>query len=256
MAEVWPEDQLSADRFLGGKLQLIQPKSGYRAGIDPVLLAASVPAASGDTVLDLGCGAGAALLCLGRRVPGLSLTGLELQPSYADLARRNAALNQLGAEIVNGDLQQMPACITQRQFSHVIANPPYFDRCTGTRAQDAGREAALGEDTPLADWIASAAKRVAPKGTVTVIQRAERMPALLSAMASHLGSLEALPLIPRPGRTARLILLRGRKGGRADFKLHHGWVLHEGNSHPGDRENYTNATACVLRDGAALQFSQ
>jgi hypothetical protein len=35
---------LSDDAFLGGKLQLLQPEKGYRAGIDAVLLAASVPA--------------------------------------------------------------------------------------------------------------------------------------------------------------------------------------------------------------------
>lgn len=74
--------------FLGGRLQLLQPRRGYRAGLDPVLLAASVAARPGQAVLELGCGVGTALLCLGARVPGLSLTGVELQPDYAALARR------------------------------------------------------------------------------------------------------------------------------------------------------------------------
>ena len=60
MAEGWPEDRLSTDAFLGGKLRILQPRDGYRAGIDPVLLAASIPARAGDRVLDLGCGAGVA----------------------------------------------------------------------------------------------------------------------------------------------------------------------------------------------------
>ena len=87
------DSELSCNEFLGGRVRLWQPLSGYRAGVDPVLLAASVPATAGQTVLELGCGAGAAILCLAARVPGLHLTGVELQPAYADLARRNAAEN-------------------------------------------------------------------------------------------------------------------------------------------------------------------
>ena len=255
MADGWSDDQLSSDDFLGGRLRLFQPKRGYRAGIDPVLLAASIPARRGDTALELGCGVGTALLCLGRRVPGLSLTGIELQEGYADLARRNATENALQAEIVTADLAQMPDSLTQRQFTHVLANPPYFDRRTSTPARDGGRETALGETQPLASWVEAAARRTAPKGTVTFIHRAEKLPDLLFAAARHLGSLEVLPLIPRPGRDARLILMRGRKGGKAEFKLHDGWVLHAGASHEADAENYTSATACILRDGNGLMFS-
>ncbi len=255
MAEGWPEDQLSSDEFLGGQLRICQPRQGYRAGIDPVLLAASIPARSGDTVLELGCGAGTALFCLARRVPGLTLTGIELQPAYANLARRNAARNGLTAEIVTADLADLPTNVTRRQFTHVMANPPYYDRKAGPSAADPGRETALGEGVPLAAWVAMAAKRTAPRGYATFIHMADRLPDLLHAAVAHLGSLEVLPLIPRPGRAARRFLLRGRKGGRGAFRLHDGWVLHDGPAHPGDRENYTGATARVLRDGAVLPFS-
>ena len=254
MSDPWPAEALSQDAFLGGRLTLAQPKTGYRAGIDPVLLAASVPARSGQNLLDLGCGAGAAMLCCAARVPGVALTGLELQPSYAWLAEKNANANGINAEVHCGDLTQMPEALRQSQFDHVIANPPYFDRRASTAATDAGRETAMGEATPLSDWVHQAAKRTAPKGTVTMIQRADRLPELLAAFTRHLGSVELLPLIPRQGKPARLILIRGRKGGRADFRLHDGWLLHEGPHHDGDRENYTAATACILRDGTPLPF--
>lgn len=254
MADSPAGDTLTCDRFLGGQLDIWQPKSGYRAGVDPVLLAASVPARSGQSVLDLGCGAGVATLCLGRRIPGLHLTGLELQPGYADLARRNAAKNGIDMEVLTGDLTDMPAALRQSRFDHVIANPPYFDRSAGTAAQDPGREVAFGEQTPLAEWMNAASKRTVPGGFVTFIQRAERFAELLGLAERHLGSLEVLPLIPRRGRTARLVLVRGQKGGRAELRLHDAWVLHEGEVHDGDRENYSEATACILRRGAALPF--
>ncbi len=248
------EAELSHDAFLGGRLVIAQPKDGYRAGVDPVLLAASVPARAGDRVLDLGCGGGVAGLCVGARVPGVILTGLEVQPAYAELARRNALANDLALDVVTGDLAQMPDALRQQQFDHVIANPPYFDRRHSTAARDSDRELAMGEDLPLAGWVRAAARRVAQKGSVTFIQRAERLPDLLAAMTIHLGSLEVLPLIPRRGRAARLGLLRGRKGGRAGFRLHDGWLLHEGSEHGLDGENYTSATSQVLRKAADLPF--
>lgn len=246
--------QLTCDGFLGGRLRIWQPARGYRAGVDPVLLAAAVPARQGQSVLELGCGAGVAVLCLGRRVPGLRLTGLERQPSYADLARRNGVENGIGLEVVVGDLAMMPAGLRERRFDHVIANPPYFDRARRTAAADPGREAALSEVTPLADWVAQAARRCAPGGHVSIIQAAERLPDLLTHAARHLGSIEVLPLIARRGRDAGRVLMRARKGGRAGFRLHDGWLLHAGAAHDGDRENYTPATASVLRDGGALPF--
>ena len=256
MANLWPDDVLRQDDFLGGKLRLFQPRQGYRSGMDAVLLAASVPARANDSVLELGCGAGVAILCLGRRVSGTSLYGLELQPEYAALAQRNAAENDQNLQIFTGDLAQMPESLKQQQFDHVLANPPYFLRSSSTKAPDAGRETAMGEETPLADWVEQAAKRTKPKGTVTFIQRAGRLPELLTHMSTHLGSLTVSPLIPRPGRQARLVLVQGQKGGRADFKLLDGWVLHEGQQHDGDRESYTKATSYVLREGHSMPLGE
>lgn len=251
------QDPVQSD-FLGGRVTAWQPVDGYRAGVDPVLLAASLPARSGQTALELGCGVGVASLCLMARVPGLAVTGLELQPVYAGLARRNAADNAIEKstrfEVLTGDLTALPDVLRQQQFDNVFANPPYFLRDRSTAARDAGRDIALGGDTPLEAWVEVAAKRCKPKGYVSFIQRIERLPALMAAMSTCLGSLQVLPLIPRRGRDAQLVLIRGRKNGRADFRLHDGLVLHDGARHEKDGDDYSEVAANVLRHGAALPF--
>ncbi|MGR3634849.1 MAG: tRNA1(Val) (adenine(37)-N6)-methyltransferase [Shimia sp.] len=247
-------DAVTENAFLGGQLSLVQPKKGYRAGVDPVLLAASVPAKSGQSVLELGCGIGAASFCLAARVPGLRLAAIEIQPQYAELARKNAARNGVEIDVFDGDLLTLPEPLRQIQFDHVIANPPYFDRDASTAADEPGREVAMGEATPLTDWVITAARRLRQGGYASFIHRTERLPDLLSAMSGRLGSVEVAPLQAREGRESGLVLVRGRKGGRADFRLHAPILMHLGARHEADGESYTPQIRAVLRDGAPLPF--
>lgn len=243
---------LTHDAFLGGKLRLRQPASGYRAGVDPVFLAASVPARSGQSVLELGCGAGAASLCLGRRVDGLRLSGLERQPLYADLARQNAAENGMDVQVYLGDLANMTAALREQSFDHVIMNPPYFLRERGSASPNQAREGALGEDTPLTSWVDQATRRLAPQGYLTLIQQAERLPAVLCAMDDRLGSIVVKPLCPRVGRPASLVIVQARKGAKGAFRLAAPLIVHQGMAHEKDCDHYMPDVAAILREGAAL----
>jgi len=246
----FPEDALSRDAFLCGRLHLWQPLKGYRAATDPVLLAAACPANPGESVLDLGCGAGAAALCLAARVAGLHLAGLELQPAYAALARRNAVENGFVMQVECGDLALMPRPL-RRDFDHVIANPPYYP-AGGTPSPEAGRARALQAEVPLGAWVEAAARRLAPGGWLTLICGADGLPQVLSALGAKMGSAAVLPLQPREGKAARRILLRARKGGKGAFRLLAPLVLHKGPAHDGDRESYTPTANAVLREGASL----
>ncbi len=249
---LFSNSDLTCNDFLGGRVRLWQPRSGYRAGVDPVLLAASVPATRGHTVLELGCGAGAAILCLLARVPGVSGVGVELQSPYAKLARRNAVENDAALEVVEANLSALPTDLKQRQFDHVIANPPYYRAGAHSPATDEGRSIALGEGTPLDVWFEVAAKRLAPRGYLHMIQKADRLPDMLAGCAGRLGSVEVLPLAARNGRAAELVILRARKGGRAAFQLHAPLILHAGDRHEKDGENYTTQVSAALRDGGAI----
>lgn len=244
--------KITENEYLGGKVRIRQPASGYRAGVDPVLLASSIPAKSGQSVLELGTGVGTAALCLAARVSNLSLLGVEIQPEYAALARENGQLNGAAFEVVDADLSALPDRVKQQRFDHVIANPPYFDRSAGHAASNAGRETAMGEGTPLSDWLSVAAKRVAPKGYVTFIHRAERLADLLAHLPSTMGSVQVQPFMPRLGRDANLILVRARHSGRAPLRLHAPILLHAGLTHAEDAEDYTPEIKSVLRDVGAL----
>jgi tRNA1Val (adenine37-N6)-methyltransferase len=243
---VFADADLSHDAFLCGRLHLWQPLRGYRAATDPVLLAACVDARAGQRVLDLGCGAGAASLCLAARVPGLMQAGLELQPDYADLARRNAAGNGVALEVVEGDVSAMPTAL-RREFDHVIANPPYYP-AGGTPSPDSGRATALQVATPVTDWVAAGLRRLAPGGYLTMIISADLLPAVLGLVPQAM----VLPLAPRTGRAAPRVIVQARKLGRSPFRLLAPFVIHAGPAHDGDRESYTPEAEAVLRGGGGL----
>ncbi|MEX3017000.1 tRNA1(Val) (adenine(37)-N6)-methyltransferase [Gymnodinialimonas hymeniacidonis] len=238
--------ELTQDGFLGGRVQAWQPRTGYRAATDPVFLAAACPAKAGEHVLELGCGAGVAALCLAARV-ACHVTGVERQAFYADLARRN------GVDVVEADLTALPAELRQRSFDHVIANPPYLAAGAGTAAEDAGREGAFREETPLAEWCTVARARLKPGGWLTMIHLAERLPDVLAGLDGF-GSIAVLPLAAREGRDAGRVVLRARKGGRGAFRLCAPVLIHEGATHLRDGDDYSATARAVLRDGAALTF--
>ncbi|MCO6385036.1 methyltransferase [Oceanicola sp. 502str15] len=246
------------DAFLSGRVQAWQPVTGYRAGLDAVFLASAVPARAGETALELGAGAGVASLCLAARVPGVRVTAVERDASYAALARRNGAENARGGaaplEVVEADLAELPEAVKARRFTHLLFNPPYFDRSRGKASPHAAREAAMGEETPIGIWVDVAARRLSPGGWLTVIHRAERLPDLLAAMVARggFGGATVLPLTGREGRAAGRVIVQARKGGRAEARLLAPMVLHEGPVHRSDAEDYTPEVAAILRDGAAL----
>lgn len=247
---MFSEAEISDDKFLCGELNLLQPIKGYRAATDPVLLAASCPAEQGQSVLDVGCGVGAAALCLGWRIPGLTLAGLELQPAYAELARRNAVRNGIDLSVHSGDLMSVPQEL-RRDFDHVITNPPYYSS-RGTPSPLDARAAAMQVRVPLSEWVAACGRRLRPGGWLTLICGADGLPEVLAGMGDKLGSVAVLPLQPRQLKPAVRVLVRARKGGKAAFKLLSPFIIHQGLTHGGDRESYTTDANAVLRRGGSL----
>lgn len=239
----------TVDAVLGGRVRLHQPAHGFRSAIDPVLLASSVAARAGERVLDVGCGVGTAALCVAARLTDVRVCGIERQRDMVALAVRNAQENGMGprADFMAGDLLSPPPRLSAGSFDHVIANPPYVAAGRGNVPPDAGRAAASVEgDARLADWVAFAVRMARPKGSVTLIHRADRLDEVLAAMGGHLGDLVVFPLWPGAGKAAKRVIVSGRTRVAAPLRLAPGLVLHEADG------TYTEAAQAILRDGAAL----
>ncbi len=215
--------ELTDGTLLGGRVRYRQPAQGYRTGIEPVLLAAFVPAEPGQRVLEAGCGAGAGLLCLLARLPGVHGTGLERDPAMAELARENAAANGFSIEIVTGSIE---AFTPSTLFGHAFANPPWHDPASTPSPTKAWAKTAKRET--LVQWLTAMARAVRPRGTVTLlIPAAQFVRAAAAARAAGLGGLTLVPLWPRTATPAKLTLLRGTVGSRAPDRIEPGLVLHD-----------------------------
>jgi tRNA1(Val) A37 N6-methylase TrmN6 len=241
----WREDSL-----LGGRVRLWQPLDGYRAAIDPVLLAAAVTAGEGGRVLDAGAGTGAALLCLAARRPDLRITGLEIDALHAGLCQRSIERNAMESRcrVFCADLDRPPPEIPRGGFDAVMTNPPYMEAGTAPGDPRRARAHMEGKDLPLVRWIARCLDLLRPKGRLTVVQRADRLDALLAALAGKAGEVTILPLWPRTGLAAERVLVAARKGARGGSRLLPGLVLH------GAGNDFTSEAESVLRDASALDL--
>ncbi|MCY4592450.1 MAG: methyltransferase [Alphaproteobacteria bacterium] len=233
---------VTRDLLLDGRVVVWQPRAGYRAGIDPVLLAASVRAGPEARVLDLGCGVGVVSLCLLARRPDLEVSGVDADPLAIDLARRNAGENGFADRFTAmvGDITTPSG----NGFEVVVTNPPYGDMSRGTAP--AGGVTARTETTAgLDDWIAAAIRALRPRGTLALIHRADRVDHVLASLRRSCGDIRLCPLWPRAGVPARRVLVSARKGTRGPALLSPGLVLHEADG------RFTGEADRVLR-GAAL----
>lgn len=248
-------DGITQDAFLGGKIHLMQPKSGFRAGIDSVLLGASV-ASNTSRLLDLGCGAGAASLCAMARLPRLSASLAEINPDLGALAARNIAENgmqerakAIAIDVTASGAKREAAGLVPDHFSSVIANPPFFDEARGTSAPESGRAGARAmAEGKLDDWVRTAAACVAPKGEVIFIYRASGLAELLDSFG-RFGNVMVWPICSRAGEDANRVLVRGIKGVRSPMALRFPLIMHGAEGHA-----YTNEMQDVFREGIGLDW--
>jgi tRNA1(Val) A37 N6-methylase TrmN6 len=233
----------SEDAFLGGRLRLRQPKSGHRAGHDAILLAAATSAQPGNRVVDFGAGVGAAGLAVARRVDGIAIVLVERDPALAHLARENAALNRLIAEVVEFDIESgaedfAAAGIKPDSADVVLMNPPFNDPARHRPSPDKSRESAhVATATTLPNWIHAARRTLKSGGVLTLIWRADALAEVLAALDRGFGSLAVLPVHRDRATPAIRVLVRAVKGGRAPMAIYPGLLLNEASENAAGIEN-------------------
>jgi tRNA1Val (adenine37-N6)-methyltransferase len=235
--------------LLGGRVRYAQPAAGFRSGVEPVLLAASIPARPHERVLESGTGAGAALLCLAARVPAIQAVGVEADAGLARLAAVNAQVNGFGDMRIVTD--RIETVALAGPFDHALANPPYHAP-GGSNSPDAAREAAKrGSEALLRTWIDRLGRSLRDRGSLTLILPAGMVPVCLAAMTDcHTPCTTLFPLWPKTGRPAKLVLLRGIRRGRTPMRLMPGLVLHRPDG------AFTDSAQAILRDGQDLAIDR
>ncbi len=217
--------EFTEDAFLGGQLRLRQPKSGHRAGHDAMLLAAATPARSGDRVVDLGAGVGAAGLAVARRVAGIELVLVEIDAALAALARGNAASNAIAADVVVLDVTSAAdtfaaAGLIPDSVDVVLMNPPFNDPARHRASPDRAREIAhVATIAALERWVHAARRILKSGGVLTLIWRADGLTEVLAALDRGFGSLVILPIHGDVSRPAIRVLVRAVKGGKAPMRM-------------------------------------
>ncbi len=243
------------DCVLGGRLVLRQPRHGHRIGHDAILLAAATPAQAGEHAIDIGAGVGAAGMALAARVPGLAVTLVEIDPALAALAEENVRRNGFADRVraLEGDVIASTRALASAGLpvgaDRVLMNPPFNDPATSNASPDAGRRRAHVSASGIAPWLRSAGQLLRPRGTLTLIWRADGLADLLAALARGFGAVTVQPVHPRPGEAAIRVLVRATKASRAPLALLPGLVLAGADGRP------RAEAEAVLRHGAALPLA-
>lgn len=230
-------DAATVDAFHRGRFVLVQPRSGHhRAGLDAMLLAATVPDGFAGHLADLGAGAGAAGLAVLGRCPHARAVLAENDATMLACARRtldhpqNAALSAratlLDADVTLAGTARAAAGLPPDRFDAVIANPPFND-ARDRRTPAPGRAAAhVIDGQTLAAWIRTAASIARPGGRLSLIARPSMLAAILAAMEGRFGGIAIRPVHARPDAPAIRMLVAGSKGSRARLALLPQLVLH------------------------------
>ena len=186
----------------------------FPLGGDALALGEFATLKPGWRVCDLGTGSGALLLLLARRADGLTLTGVEIDPLSAQIARENLAANGLAGEIAAGDLRAAP--LPAGGFDLVVSNPPYFPVGSGTSGGPARSEACC----TLEELCAAASRLVKNGGRFALCHRPERLADVICALRGHRLEPKRLKLVSHsPAHPPSLLLVEAVRQGRPGLTI-------------------------------------
>jgi len=219
----WNDPEETLDTLFEGRLKILQKKSGYRFSIDALLLAHFAEPRPMDRIIDLGTGCGIIPLILAFRHKAEKIVGVEIQPSLANLAWRNVALNRLSSRIKirEKDFRNLEGKSWKGNFDLVLGNPPY--RKVGAGRVNPHLEKALARHefkATLQDVLRAAQYLLKEKGRLTMIYPALRAAELIQEMRKfHLEPKRLQFVHSHLKEEARLMMVESFKEGRAQVRV-------------------------------------
>ena len=226
------------ERFelLSNGMRILQQHGAFRMSTDSVLLADFCMPIRGTHVADLGCGGGTLGILLCAASPDLCVTGVEIQESACEIARRNIEINSLETRfsVVRADLRALEGVLDAGCFDAVVSNPPYFPSGSGFEPPDEAEAIARTERMcPFDALCASASRLLRHGGSFFLVHRPERLPELLSTLHSRHLEPKRLRLVRHhDGAKVSLILLEARFGGSVGLDILPDLVLNDPSGEP------------------------
>ncbi|HEX2724688.1 MAG TPA: methyltransferase [Beijerinckiaceae bacterium] len=229
-------EPVTHDMLLDGRVRIVQPRRGHRAGTDAVLLAAAVDPHGDETVVDVGAGTGAVGLMIAARARGAGIVLVERDPELAAQCRHNVRLNgfEARARVVEADIlasagERRRNGLASESASIVVTNPPFLDAGRSRASPDARRAAAHQlPENGLEQWLRACGDLLKPKGVLALIHRGDQLAECLRHLQRGFGGVVVKAIHPRAGEPAVRIVISARKGSRAPLLIAPPLVLHEG----------------------------
>ena len=228
---------ITVDRFLGGRIEIVQPDRGHRAGLDAALLQALIPDNASGRLVDIGTGTGVVALCVACRATNLHVTGIDIDPELTKMAEQSLRLacnsgfsdrvTFVAADALLPRPQREARGLPDNMADWVTMNPPY-ERSGHVRQSPLlkKRQAHVGDSATLTGWLRTASGLLKSGGNLAIVHRADRLDTLLAELNGRFGATTVRPVHARKGEAASRVLVTGIRGSRSPLKVLPGIVLH------------------------------
>lgn len=214
-------DETIDDLQLNG-LRLIQKQSGFRFGVDAVLLSDFANVKRKHRVLDLCTGTGIVPFLVYGKYSPKEVWGVEVQEDMVEMAGRSSLLNNTD-EIVRfkcADLNDKSLVSELGRFDVVTVNPPYKLNNAGILNPNDKLAIARHEILcTLEDVIVSARRLLADNGRIFIVHRPERLADIFGLMRKYNIEPKRVKMVhPNAKKAPNIVLVEGQRDGGSFLK--------------------------------------
>lgn len=210
------EDETLDDLQLNN-IFVIQKKSGFRFGMDAVLLANFATIKKNDNILDLCSGTGIIPFIIAGKRKFNRIVGIEIQEEMVDMAKRTSIYNKLDEKIkfIVGDLKDIDLLKKLGKFDVITVNPPYKLKNSGIINENSKESIARHEILcDIDDVIKAANILLKDRGRFFMVHRPERIVDILTTMRKYKIEPKLIKMIqPNEEKSPNLLLIEGHKNG-------------------------------------------